>query len=183
MIKIYHKFARACYQVLRVLATITVIAMLVLMLIEVVRRYCFSKTFIWSDEIIRYLLMYCTFLGGACAYYNKALVGFDLVTTRLPYKVQEILKLVNNCICLVFFIFLIRYAIKKVTGAAVVKSISTASGLSMAVPYWAIPIGLIFMLIFTIDFFPELIGNVRKAFRKEQPKLPESGEKEGDGTC
>lgn len=177
MIQCYHKFARACYQILRVLAVITVVAMLILMLIEVVRRYCFGKTFPWSDEIIRYLLMYCTFLGGACAYYNKALVGFDLVTMRLPHKIQELLKLINNCICLVFFTFLLRYAIKKVTGAAVVKSISTASGLSLAVPYWAIPIGLFFMLIFTIDFFPEMIGNVRKAFKKETaPSVEASGE-------
>lgn len=179
MINCYHKFARFCYQVLRILAVVTVVAMLILMLVEVVRRYCFSKTFSWSDEIIRYLLMYCTFLGGACAYYNKALVGFDLITMRLPHKIQELLKLINNCICLVFFIFLLKYAIKKVTGAAVVKSISTASGLSLAVPYWAIPIGLFFMLIFTIDFFPEMISNVRKAFRKETaPAVETSGEDE-----
>lgn len=179
MINAYHKFARVCYQVLRILATITVIAMLVLMLVEVVRRYCFSKTFPWSDEIIRYLLIYCTFLGGACAYYNKALVGFDLVTMRLPHKVQEVLKLVNNCICFVFFIFLLQYAIKKVTGAAVVRSISTSSGLSLAVPYWSIPVGLFFMLIFTIDFFPDMISNVRKAFAKEKKTVPESIEEEG----
>lgn len=181
--KLYHKFSHGCYQLLRVLACITVVAMLVLMLIEVVRRYCFGKTFIWSDEIIRYLLMYCTFLGGAAAYYQKALVSFDLVTSHLPRKAQEILKLVNNFICLFFFAFLIRYAIKKVTGAAVVKSISTSSGLSLAVPYWAIPIGLIFMLIFTIDFFPELIGNVRKAFRGDPKEIPENGEEEGEGAC
>ena len=35
MINAYHKFARVCYQVLRILATITVIAMLVLMLDKV----------------------------------------------------------------------------------------------------------------------------------------------------
>lgn len=182
MINAYHKFAHICYQILRILATVTVIAMLVLMLIEVVRRYCFSQTFIWSDEVIRYLLIYCTFLGGACAYYNKALVGFDLVTMRLPHKIQEVLKLVNNCICLVFFVFLLRYAIKKVTGAAVVKSISTASGLSLAVPYWAIPVGLFFMLVFTIDFFPDMINNVRKAFGKEKA-APECLEKEGEEAC
>ncbi|MGN0968678.1 MAG: TRAP transporter small permease [Oscillospiraceae bacterium] len=183
MFKIYHKFARGCYQLLRIMATITVVAMLVLMLVEVVRRYCFGKTFIWSDEIIRYLLMYCTFLGGAAAYYQKALVSFDLVTSHLPRKAQEILKLVNNVICLFFFAFLIRYAIKKVTGAAVVKSISTSSGLSLAVPYWAIPIGLIFMFIFTIDFFPELIGNVRAAFRKDSTVIAKTGEKEGGEAC
>ena len=71
--KVYHKFANGCYRLLRVLACVTVIAMLVLMLIEVVRRYFFGRTFIWSDEVIRYLLIYCTFLGGAAAYYKKAL--------------------------------------------------------------------------------------------------------------
>ena len=90
--KNYHKFANGSYRLLRILACVTVIAMLVLMLIEVVRRYCFGRTFIWSDEVIRYLLIYCTFLGGAAAYYQKALVSFDLVTSRLPIKVQEILK-------------------------------------------------------------------------------------------
>lgn len=182
MINAYHKFARGCYQVLRILATITVIAMLVLMLVEVVRRYCFSKTFPWSDEVIRYLLIYCTFLGGACAYYNKALVGFDLVVMKLPNKIQELLKLVNNCICLGFFIFLIIYAVKKVTGPAVVRSVSTSSGLSLAVPYWAIPIGLFFMLIFTIDFFPDMISNVRKAFRRT-PAQPEIKQEEGEQAC
>lgn len=178
--KYYHKFANGCYKLLRILACITVIAMLVLMLIEVVRRYCFGKTFIWSDEVIRYLLMYCTFLGGAAAYYQKALVTFDLVTGRLPHKAQEILKLVNNVICLVFFVFLIYLAIQKVTSPSVVKSISPASGLSLAVPYCAIPIGLTFMTIFTIDFFPELIGNVRQAFRGGRTAITENGNGEGE---
>jgi len=165
----YHKFTALCFQVLRILATLTVVVMLVLMLIEVVRRYIFSQTFIWSDEIIRYLLIYCTFFGGACAYYKKSLVSFDLITGRLSIKMQAVLKLVNNTICLAFFAFLIYYAIKKVTGDAVVKSISSASGLSLAVPYWAIPVGLIMMFIFTIDFYPELIRGVRDAFGGKAP--------------
>lgn len=177
----YHKFSQGCYQILRVLATVTVLVMLVLMLIEVVRRYFFGKTFIWSDEIIRYLLIYCAFLGGSCAYYKKSLVSFDLITSRLPVKVQAILKLVNNTICLAFFAFLTKYAIQKITGAAVVKSISSASGLSLAVPYWAIPIGLIGMFIFTIDFYPELIRDVRDVFRGgSNPESGLSSRKEGE---
>lgn len=181
--KIYHKFSNFCYHLLRVLACITVVAMLVLMLIEVVRRYCFGRTFIWSDEVIRYLLIYCTFLGGAAAYYRKALVSFDLITSRLPRKVQEILLLVNNVICLLFFVFLIYYSFQKVTSPSVVNSVSSASGLSLAVPYCAIPAGLIFMFIFTIDFFPELIDNVRDAFREDRKAIAENGAKEGDGAC
>ena len=63
--KVYHKISNFLYQVLRWITVVTVVAMLVLMLVEVVRRYLFDKTFLWSDEIIRYLLLYCTFLGGA----------------------------------------------------------------------------------------------------------------------
>ena len=170
--KIYHRFAQLCYHVLRILATITVIAMLVLMLTEVVRRYVFHETFIWSDEVIRHLLMYCTFLGGACAYYQKAMVCFDLVVSRMSKKTQNILLLVNNCICLVFFAFLFFYSIQKVSSPSVVNSVSTSSGLSLAVPYMAIPIALFFLVIFTIDFFPEMIANVRHPAREE---LPEKG--------
>ena len=172
--KNYHKFANGCYRLLRILACVTVIAMLVLMLIEVVRRYCFGRTFIWSDEVIRYLLIYCTFLGGAAAYYQKALVSFDLVTSRLPIKMQEILKLINNIICLIFFVFLIYFSI---------QNVSNASGLSLAVPYCAIPIGLIFMFIFTIDFFPDLIRGVKEAFRDDKKTIVEGREKEGDKVC
>ncbi|MFQ7856577.1 MAG: TRAP transporter small permease [Flavonifractor plautii] len=133
--KNYHKFANGCYRLLRILACVTVIAMLVLMLIEVVRRYCFGRTFIWSDEVIRYLLIYCTFLGGAAAYYQKALVSFDLVTSRLPIKVQE-LKLINNIICLIFCVS-DHFSIQKVISPSVVNNVSNASGLSLAVPYCA----------------------------------------------
>ena len=168
--KVYHKISNFLYQVLRWITVVTVVAMLVLTLVEVVRRYLFDKTFLWSDEIIRYLLLYCTFLGGACAYYQKGLVAFTLIFDKLNKKTQAILMLVTNIICLVFFAFLLRYSILKVTSPSVVKSVSTASGLSLSVLYASVPIGLFFLLVFTIDFFPELIRNIRDAGKPEAKK-------------
>lgn len=78
--------------------------------------------------------------------------------------------LVTNIICLVFFAFLLRYSILKVTSPSVVKSVSTASGLSLSVLYASVPIGLFFLLVFTIDFFPELIRNIRDAGKPEAKK-------------
>ena len=51
-----------------------------------------------------------------------------------------------------------------------VKSVSTASGLSLSVLYASVPIGLFFLLVFTIDFFPELIRNIRDAGKPEAKK-------------
>jgi TRAP-type C4-dicarboxylate transport system permease small subunit len=114
----------------------------------------------WSDEIIRYLLIYCTYFGGAAAYYKHSMVSFDLVTSKLSRKTQDILALITNVILMIFFIFLLYYTYFKMTSPSVVKSISTASGVTAAVPYYGIFAGLVFLLIFTIDFYPELIRNV-----------------------
>lgn len=166
--KVYHKIATFFYNVLRWITAVIVLAMLLLMLIEVVRRYIFAQTWPWSDEVIRYLLLYCTFFGGACAYFKKGLVAFTLVFDKFPKKVQSALLLFNNCVMLVFFGFLIKIAFEKATSKSVVSYISTSSGLSGVVPYIAILIGLIFLFIFTIDFFPELITNFRNDLKGDQ---------------
>ena len=69
MYKRYHSFARICYKTLRWLAVITVLIMLVIMTIEVVRRYFLGRTFIWSDEVIRILLVYCAV--GPFVFYKR----------------------------------------------------------------------------------------------------------------
>lgn len=160
MYSVYHKFTGQCYKLLRWMAVLTTVIMLIIMSIEVVRRYVFGRTFVWSDEILRILLVYCAYWGGAAAYYQHSLVSFDLVTSKLPDKVQKILLLVTNIILNVFFVFLLYYTFKKMTHPSAVKSISTATGLSAAVPFYGIFVGLIFMLLFTVDFYPGLIKNV-----------------------
>ena len=147
--KAFHKFSEMCYKVISWIAVGTVVFMLVLMCVEVVRRYCFGKTFIWSDEIIRMMLLFCAYFGGAAAYHNHNLTSFDMVTNMLSEKANNILKLVCNVVLNCFFVFLLYYTRKKMLSPSVAKSVSTSTGLSGSVPYYAIFLGLIFMIIFT----------------------------------
>jgi TRAP-type C4-dicarboxylate transport system permease small subunit len=88
------------------------------------------------------------------------MVSFELVTAKLSRKNQDILLLVGNVVVMVFFVFLLYYCYFKMTNPSVTRSISTASGLSAAVPYYGMFAGLIFLLIFTIDFYPDLVRKV-----------------------
>ena len=160
MINGFHKFALICKKIISWIAVITVAAMLIIMCTEVVRRYLFGKTFIWSDEIIRILLVFCAYFGGAAGYFDHNLTSFDMVVTRLSKRTNDILKLIVNVVMLVFFIILLYLTYKKMVSPSVAKSISTSTGLSGSFPYYGIFTGLIFMTIFTIDFFPGLISNV-----------------------
>ena len=103
--QLYHKFAKVLAKILSGLAIGVMTAMLFIMTMEVIRRYIFNVTFPWSDEIIRMLLVFSAYFGGAVAYYNKGLVCFDLITSKLPQKVQDILILFNNVVANVFLFF------------------------------------------------------------------------------
>jgi TRAP-type C4-dicarboxylate transport system permease small subunit len=85
------------------------------------------------------------------------MVSFGLVTARLSKRMQNILLFIGNIVLMIFFSFLLYQCYFKMTSPSVTRSISTASGLSAAVPYYGIFMGLIFLLIFTIDFYPDLI--------------------------
>lgn len=160
MYKIYHKFSDICYVILSWIAVATVVSMLTIMSVEVVRRYLFGLTFIWSDEIVRLLLIFCAYFGGAAAYRKHALVSFDLVTSRLSEKTQKVLRLVVNIVLTVLFAFLLYYTYRKMISPSVVNNVSTATGLTGAIPYYGIFLGLVFLMIFTIDFYPALIRDV-----------------------
>lgn len=58
--------------------------MTVVTLIEVLRRYFFGMSFDWSEELVRFLLIATTFIGGAVAYKKGSLVLFDVLLNRLP---------------------------------------------------------------------------------------------------
>jgi TRAP-type C4-dicarboxylate transport system permease small subunit len=159
-LKYYHKFAGFCYTLLRWIAVVTMVVMLILMVTEVIRRYLLNLTWIWSEEIISYLMVYCAYFGGTAAYYKHSIVSFDLITSRLPKKVQDILLLIGNFVLMIFFGFLLYSCFLKMTNPSTTRNISVASGISASVPYYGIFGGLIFLLIFTLDFYPSLIRRV-----------------------
>jgi TRAP-type C4-dicarboxylate transport system permease small subunit len=172
-VEYYHKFANVCFKVLRVFALISIVLMLGLMTVEVVRRYIFSVNWIWSDEIIRLLLVYCAYFGGAAAYYQHRMICFTLLTDNISQGIKDKLNLGINIILTGYLGFLLYLTYYKMNSSSAVKSISTASGLSGAVPYYGMFAGLIFLLIFTIDFYPDLIRRVMS--KQDDVKEPHNG--------
>jgi TRAP-type C4-dicarboxylate transport system permease small subunit len=106
------------------------------------------------------MLVYCAYFGGAAAYYQHRMICFTLLTDNISQRIKDKLNLGINVILTGYFVFLIYLAYYKMNSPSVVKNISIASGLSGAVPYYGMFAGLIFLLIFTIDFYPDLIRKV-----------------------
>lgn len=153
--------------------------MLVVSLVEIVRRYIFGLSFIWTDEFIRYSIVIVASIGGASCYRMVGgLVSFDLVQTHLFGKARLILEFIINTVVLGFAGFILRNAIKTVGTPSIVKQISIGLGISMKYPYMAIVLGMGLLVLLALEKYYDIVkrykaGEFEKGF---VPKPAEGGE-------
>ena len=58
--KTLRKISDAAYKAIMYSVSAVLAIMILVAFIEVIRRYLFGKTFLWSDDLIRYLIITCT---------------------------------------------------------------------------------------------------------------------------
>jgi TRAP-type C4-dicarboxylate transport system permease small subunit len=110
--------------------------MVLLMFVEVLRRYWFGQQFLWSEELIRYLAVWVAFFGGAAAYGEKSLVCFDLLSGKLKGTSKLVIDLCSNTIVLLFLLFVFHLSLKTVSAPSMVNQIGIGLKVSMASPMW-----------------------------------------------
>jgi TRAP-type C4-dicarboxylate transport system permease small subunit len=76
-------------------------AMISLVLIQVISRYFFRSSFIWSEELARYHFIALTFLGSAIVARN-GFIKIEFFTSVLPLRASFILSIIVNVVELIF---------------------------------------------------------------------------------
>ncbi len=80
---------------------LTVMAALVSLFINVVLRYGFNYSLAWSEELVREVIIYTTFIGCCVAVRNRSMIKVDAAVQIFP-KLKRPLTFFAN-ICLVIF--------------------------------------------------------------------------------
>lgn len=174
-LKVYSKIMGILFDILKWVTAIIMLFMVILTFVEVLRRYFLSTNWAWSEELVRYLTVWCTFLGGAAAFRAGALVCFDLVLLKFSAKVQAVLGLITNSVILALIAFLFKLSLEAVTKPSVVGQFSAALGFSMFWPYVSIPIGLGVMILFIIEHYGDLVKNCKAAFGSQPNSVEQKG--------
>jgi TRAP-type C4-dicarboxylate transport system permease small subunit len=85
-------------------AGVTILAMMmVLTVADVTLRYFFNKPILGSYELTEFMMTLLAAFTIGYAAILKAHVNVDLVYTRLPERVQGIISIFTNLVCVVFF--------------------------------------------------------------------------------
>ena len=82
-------------RVVDALAVATFTGMFLCVLVQVVLRYGFDRPLVWSDELARYLFVWCAFLGWIIAARRRSHLAITVVSDKLGPRGQAAFALVG----------------------------------------------------------------------------------------
>lgn len=119
--------------------------MVIVIFSQVFSRFVLESSIIWSEEFARYVMIWGVFLGVGYATRVDLLIAVKLLPEFLPSKPKKVVNFIVQIMMLLFGAFLTYYGIMMAIN--VVNQISPAMGVSMAIPYSAIPTGGILVIL------------------------------------
>lgn len=109
--------------------------------VNVVLRYAFSASTSWAEELIRYLMIWITFIGGCVCVRKGAHIRMDFILTMMPRRLGLWLTRAVYVLAAVFCAALCWYGTRLMIFAAGHGQTTPAMELPMWVPYAAMPLG------------------------------------------
>lgn len=140
---------------------ITIMTVTFFLFINIILRFFFSAGISWTEEFIRYAIIWITFIGASICFRRGIHVGIDVLIDYLPGKSKKTLSMIINLLAIVFMIFLIKYGFDLVLFSKGTGQLSPALQVPMFWVYLAIPIGALLSLIHLFIQTFEMIRNFR----------------------
>jgi len=119
----------------------------IILFVNVVLRYAFSASTSWAEELIRYLMIWITFIGGGVCVRHSAHIRMDFLLSFLPKWAAGLLTRAVYLIAAGFCTALIVYSWQLVEFTIEMEQTSPAMGVPMWIPYLAMPLGSALMVL------------------------------------
>lgn len=112
---------------------------------QVFSRFVIGNPLRWSEELARYIMMYIVFMASSIALRHQRLIAVGAVVEKLSARKKRIMGIVINLLVIVFCVLLFVNGLEMVDRAS--TQTSPAMKIPMSVPYAAIPIGAVLLMI------------------------------------
>ena len=128
---------------------------------EVVLRYGFKHSLIFTEELSRYLMVWIVFLGSALAVRDGSHIRINFLIKRFNQRNQKWLRLSAHILTLGFLVFVAIEGIKILPRQLYQMCITI--NISIFYFYLAIPVGSILMIIFLLPTFKDILKEKNSA--------------------
>lgn len=124
------------------------IAVIIIIVAEVIRRYGFNSPTTYGHEITTFLCAVVYILGGAYTLYLRGHVSVDIIYTRFSPRGQALLDVITFPAFLVFIVILLWSGFDRAWGATMIQETSGSPWNPPIYPFLlAIPLGALLVLL------------------------------------
>lgn len=115
---------------------------------EVILRYVFKHSLIFTEELSRYLMVWIVFLGGALAVRDEAHIRINILVKRLNPTLGKAARLLAHGLVLIFLVIVAVEGIRILPDE--LRQMCITIDLSLFYFYLAIPVGAILMIVYLL---------------------------------
>jgi len=135
------------------LSSFLIIALTILIIIEIVARSFFNVSTMIADEYSGYFYLASIFLGLGYTFKEDGHIRINILTSKLPKKVNKYIDIFAGSITLALIIFILYFSIKMLIESYKYDMVSeTVSETPIYLTQLAIPIGLFMFSIAVLAF-------------------------------
>jgi TRAP-type C4-dicarboxylate transport system permease small subunit len=114
---------------------------------QVLFRFAFHISLAWSEEVVRYVFIWSVFLTAALAFNLDTHIVIDFLTTWYPPRLKRAAALISWVFVIAGLLLLLVLGLQLIQAPSVWLQKSPAMEIPMTVPYAAIPVGCVLMLV------------------------------------
>ena len=115
---------------------------------EVVLRYVFKHSLIFTEELARYLMVWIVFLGSALAIRDEAHIRINVLVKRLNPKLKKVAHLFAHGLVMLFLVIVAIEGFRILP--AQLRQMCITIDISMFYFYLAIPVGAVLMIVYLL---------------------------------
>ena len=141
---------------------ISVIVALVALFFNVVLRYGFNYTLAWSEELVREVIIYTTFIGCGAAIKNRSMIKIDALVQLVP-KLKTPLSYFSNLATIIFSVMMLYYGWKMVVMQVMTHQKTIIMQIPLAYLYAILPLMGATMFIRTVQVMYQDFNEQRAA--------------------
>lgn len=121
------------------------VVMIVTVFLQVIFRYIIDNPLGWSEEFSRYVFVWTCMLGASIGIKNKSHYGLEAIFRLLPESKRKIFEIFLYILISSFLAVLVYYGFNLTRD--IYQQTTPGLDISMAIPYSAIPVGALLMLV------------------------------------
>lgn len=170
----YEKLEKIKYRIdkfLEIFCTLLLSFMTILVLMQVFSRYIFNNPLAFTEELVRYSLIWTGFIGAAYAFSTREHMALGLFKDKLKKEQRKILVIAIDVLILLLAIFVITIGGFKLALSAR-HEFSALLGVPRSLVYAIAPISGVFIIFAQIiNIYEDITGHAIEHYAQEETDL------------